>query len=560
MFPSLIILLLAALSLVGPVAAQEASRSACDGVKVWSTCELVFDLQPGESADSDLHGEFRSPSHTTYLLNAYRDGERRLVIRFAPTEPGAWDYRLTSAIKRLNDATGQFIAAESDAPGFVHAANVHHFATDDKKPHLWMSTPVANFARMPRAEFDAVIAARAAEKFTHLRVTIDDPPEAWEAMREAAGRVRAINEKGMVADIVFGRMPAGAAPNEADARRRYLAAIVPRFAAFNITWAGVPEFEALPQAKATMRDAGQLLARLDPYQHPRTSMARTTSTGLAGDQWMNLFAYGTTDPNVGAVEHQFYQAPAIASGIKNASDLWTATMNGQYPADGSGGYMKAWFEFMSGNRYWELEPYFDVDGGRAVALEDVEYIVYVEKPGPVEVTVEDHGYDVEWMNPLNGERIKAKGYKGKHFTGEPPDKAHPWVLHISREGRKEGMLRSYKFESRRVPVQEVETDAAKTPFDVAAPPEGEIKVGSAPKFALKITRQSRATRSLLVEWTGEVVADGQGSRVLGTGMQGTWTIPLDLALRYPAVLSVRVSVLNANGKAYALDRVYRLTR
>ena len=231
-----------------------------------------------------------------------------------------------------------------------------------------------------------------------------------------------------------------------------------RFAAFNITWAGVPAYESLTRARVVMKDAGQLLAKLDPYAHPRTSMAEGSSAGLAGDQWMNLFAYGTPDANVGAVEHQFYQAPAIAAGIKNAHDLWTATMNGQYPAAGSGAYMKAWFEFMSGNRYWELEPYFEVDGGRAVALEDVEYIVYIEKPGPVEVTVEDHGYDVEWMNPATGERTKAKDYKGKHFTGEAPDKTHDWVLRISREGRKEGMLRSYKFDSRRVPVQEIEIE------------------------------------------------------------------------------------------------------
>jgi len=174
------------------------------------------------------------------------------------------------------------------------------------------------------------------------------------------------------------------------------------------------------------------------------------------------------------------------------------------------------------------------------------------------VTVEDHGYDVEWMNPATGERIKAKGYKGKHFTGEAPDKTHDWVLRISREGHKESMLKSYKFDSRRVPVQEIEIDPAKTPFDVASPPEGELKVGAANKFALKITRQSRATRSLLVEWTGEVVADGQGFHVIGAGTEGTLKIPRSIALRYPAVLSVRVSILNANGKAYALDRVYRL--
>ena len=71
--------------------------------------------------------------------------------------------------------------------------------------------------------------------------------------------------------------------------------------------------------------------------------------------------------------------------------------------------MKTWFEFFADNRHWELEPFFDVDGGRAVALEDVEYIVYVEKPsGPVEVLLERHGYDVEWLNPANGEIDEAQ--------------------------------------------------------------------------------------------------------------------------------------------------------
>ena len=151
---------------------------------------------------------------------------------------------------------------------------------------------------------------------------------------------------------------------------------------------------------------------------------------------MTLLTYGTPDPNIGAVEHQFYPSPAVNTGIKSVNDLWSATMNGQYPASGSGEYMPVWYDFMAGNRYWELEPYFDVDGGRALALDGVDYIVYVEKPGPVELEVEDHGYDVAWMNPMTGERIKMKNYKGKRFTGEPPDKSHAWILHVSREGEK----------------------------------------------------------------------------------------------------------------------------
>ena len=235
-------------------------------------------------------------------------------------------------------------------------------------------------------------------------------------------------------------------------------------------------------------------------------------------------------------------------------------MNGQYPASGAGAYMTAWFDFMSGNRFWELEPYFDVNGGRAIALEGVEYIVYVEKPsGPIEVTLEKHGYDVTWMNPATGESTKEKGYNGEHFTGETPDRSHPWVLHISREGTKEGMLKSWKFESRPVPVQEVEQAPEKTPFDVATPGEGTVSISRSPYYAIKIKRDTRATRSLWIEWTGEVVIDGEGYRVVGAGKEGTMQIPKSIVKNYPAVLSLRMNVLNANGKAYVVDKVYRLT-
>src|SRR5262245_37325756 len=112
-----------------PVLAQ---TNPCAGIKAWSACDIIFDLESGEdAATAELHGEFRSPDHRTYLLNAFRDGERRLVIRVAPTEAGAWDYRLTSSLKRFDGQAGQFTAQASDSPGFVHPANVHHFATDD---------------------------------------------------------------------------------------------------------------------------------------------------------------------------------------------------------------------------------------------------------------------------------------------------------------------------------------------------------------------------------------------------------------------------------------------
>jgi hypothetical protein len=216
---------------------------------------------------------------------------------------------------------------------------------------------------------------------------------------------------------------------------------------------------------------------------------------------------------------------------------------------------------MSDTRHWELEPYFDVDGTRAVALEEVEYVNYVEHPGPpVEVSVEDHGYDVRWMNPATGESIEQKKYKGEHFTGQAPDASHPWVLLVAREGRKESMAKSYKFESRPVPVQEIETDAKKIPFEIVAPPGTTLEAGRPAQFAVKLTRETRATRAMLFLWTAEAPADGRGFRVLGTGSPGTFTVPPAIAENLPAVLSVHLTALNANGKAYAADRVYQLTK
>jgi hypothetical protein len=534
-----------ALWLILAIAPLFAQQAACSATPAWSPCDLVFDLEPSETAGQlDLRAEFRSPHHRTYLMYAFRDGDRRLVIRFSPTEEGEWDYRLTSSIPRLEGKAGQFTAAASDSPGFVQVANVHHFATGNNKQHLWMATALDHFAAMPRAEFDQAVQQRVKEKFTHLRVTLEPDVD----LREAADRVRAMNAQGLVADLVLASIP----------NDRYINDIVCRFAGMNVTWMGLPSFEDVARSRASLKAAGALIKKLDPYNHPRTTLATATSAPLLGDDWMTMICYGTPDENVGAVEHQLFQAPAVNTGIKTEHDLWTATMNGQYPSSGSGAFMTAWFEFMSGNRYWELEPYFDVDGGRAIALEGVEYIVYIDKPGPVEVTLEKHGYDIVWINPVTGERIKEKGYNGEHFTSEPPDKSHDWVLHISREGTKEGMLRSFKFDSRQVPIQEVEQSPQKTPFDIATPREGDVSISRPPFYSIKIKRETRATRSLLLEWTAEVAIDGEGYRVVGTGREGTMQIPRSIVKNFPGVLSLRVAALNANGKAYVIDKVYRL--
>ena len=72
-----------------------------------------------------------------------------------------------------------------------------------------------------------------------------------------------------------------------------MANVVARLAAFNITWAGFPAYESVPHGRAILKDTGALLKKLDPYQHPRMTMAEVTSAPLLADGWSNMLGYGT---------------------------------------------------------------------------------------------------------------------------------------------------------------------------------------------------------------------------------------------------------------------------
>ncbi len=559
------------------------AQTPCDGTPAYSPCEFMFDLSaadlaahPNPYVTAQLHAEFRSPHFRTFLMPAFWDGRRKLIVRFTPTESGQWTYRTTSNLAGFDGKEGSFNAVSSDSPGYVKAANIHHWATGNKQPHLWMGYIADRFAFAGEQEFEQKLNDAAQNKFTHFRGSIlgaasdrarvflapDKPNPAY--FDELDRRVLAVHKRGMTIDLMLASDPAYITALFPDwqARDRFVRYIVARYAPFNITWQGVEEFEGYPNGRPLLKELGLNLKKLDPYQHPRSSNAKVTSAPLLPDGWMNFIIEGTTNHVIGSVEHQFYQVPFV--GVTDAQHLWNTTMDGEYPQfRGEGAALcKLWFDFMSDTRHWELEPYFDVDGGRAVALEDVEYVNYIERPGPpVEVSVEKHSYDVYWFNPANGETVEQKKYKGEHFTGEAPDKSHPWVLMVAREGRKESMLKSYKFDSREMPlVQEIETNPQKVPYTIVEPAGNTLSLGKPVTFSAKLTRETRATRSMMFLWTAEVASDGQGFRMLGTGSPGTFTVPPDIALNFPAVLSIHLTALNANGKAYSADRVYQLNK
>lgn len=571
------------------------AQKSCPPTPTYSPCEIVLEMTAAERAKHpnpyltvEVQAEIRSPRYKTFLVPAFPDGGGRLVIRFSPDMPGNWAYRLTGNIAEADGKEGSFQATESGAPGFILPANAHHWRwTESKKAHLWMGDNVPGFATLDRAVFDRLLTVRAAQHFNHLRglafetahekraFPAPDTPSP-EYFRELDSRVAALHKAGFVTDLIL-----GAGNNQLTrlfptftARERYLRYMVARYSAFNITWQIVSDFESYTDGREVVKQMGLSLKRLDPIQHPRATGSQITSAPLLGDMWVNYIVDESPDIALGAIERQLYTLPQIATIGSQPADVWNAAMNGQYPMftgnpqqpeEPAALAMKNWFEFMSRVRWWDVEPYFDLNGGRALALtiphyydeeyEGIEYVVYLEKPGPVEMTTLKHGYDVYWYDPASGALNKEKKeYKGILYKGEPPDRTRPWVLHLSRDGKKEGMLRGVIFESRRPSVQDVEANPNKIPYEIAEPARP-IPAGKPVKYSVRLTRETAASRVMKYLVMGEVVRDKQGARVLATGKEGVFTVPPSLIQQYPATMVLRVYGLNGVGKLYQLDTI-----
>jgi hypothetical protein len=461
---------------------------------------------------------------------------------------------------------------------------LRHWWTTNKQPHLWLAAATP-FLQIDQATFETWLDARKHDGFTHVRgplltVRASNKPITGDVQPNFAyfdaldDRLLAADKRGLTLDLVLADesfLSSGQLGNfqQRDSLMRYLIA---RYGALNITWQGIEHFEDAPDSRALLKDLGSFLQKYDAYHHPRSTDARLTSSPLLPDHWMNYLIEASPHPELGAVEHQFTQSPEIH--VINATDpetfrheLWTSTTNGEYPSlsyeslrnEANLRAVRTWFKLVSETRHWELEPYFDVDGARAVGLEEVEYLAYAQTPGIVEITLPKHKYNPVWVNPISGEEIPLKNYKGEVFSRQTPDSSHDWVLQVPREGHKAAMLRSYYFESQDPPVQESESDPSKAPFQVTEPPGEQINARVPTPFRVKVTRTNRASRSMQFVWWGEVVPGDEGARVLGVGSFGNFTVPQELIKPGSETLSLRVLAINANGKAYELDKVYHLT-
>ena len=540
-------------------------QKLCPDTPAYGVCDIVFELDDAEAKAHpepwktvELKAEVKSPRFRTFLVDAFWNGGRTMVLRVAPTDDGVWELKLTSNLARFDKQSLKFNGLVSELPGFIQSANVHHWRySGSAKGHLWLGMEIWDLASAAEESFETV----KAQKATHVR-TLFAPvwppdPKRFEVFEK---RVMQLNADKVVVDVVL------AGPNGAlvkalpdwRTREKYFRYAMARLAPLNVTWELVKDWETYREARGVLKDVGLLIQKLDPYGHPRSAYPVGSTSAFAADGWMTHILCNSDNPAVAAIEHQVYPLPIVTVGKRMSTKvLWNAIMAGSYPGYGA---TKAMADVLEGMRYWELEPYFDVSNGRGLALEGTEYLLYVDRPGIVEVEVEKHGYDAAWIDAATGERTPLKEWKGDHFIGDPPGKGREWLLHLSREGRKEGMLKSYKFESQPLLMQEAEVDPKRVPFTINIKDSVDLKADTPVPYEVKITKDSRATRFMQYLITADVPTELQGMRVITTNPKGTMVLPSGLAGKFPAVLYLRVTGINSNGKLYFVDRIVRLVK
>ena len=306
------------------VATAAFAHTPCEGTPAYSPCEMAFELTPADLAANPnpyktvaLRVEFRSPP-LPHLPNAgvlgWRAQDDRSVHAHRIRDSGS--IKATSNVSSFEGRQGTFNAVMSDAIGFVIAANVHHWATDNQqvvigniKPHLWMGYIADRFAFESNAEFQQELATAAQNKFTHLRGSIlggvsdranvflgpDRPNPAY--FDELDRRIAEIHKRGMTADLMLADDPETILAQFPDwqSRERFIRYVVARYAPFNVTWQGLAEFEDYADGRALLKELGLDLKNSIRISIPRSTNAKVTSSPLLGDGWMNYIIEGSQD-------------------------------------------------------------------------------------------------------------------------------------------------------------------------------------------------------------------------------------------------------------------------
>jgi len=304
---------------------------------VWTPVE--FTLRAGQRyanpyTDVTVTATFEHESGTTHEVPGFWDGDGEWRVRFAPTEPGRWNYEVDSDRDDAGlVAEGRFDAVEYAGPnalrrhGFLRTDG-RHLVHDDGTPFFWLAdTAWSAGAKASAAEWERYLTARGDQGFNVVQVNalpqhdasrpwdrlpfgecwdLDDPDPSY--FRALDDRVAAAHDRGFVPALValwFNYAP-GTWPDwdSADVRHpmdetqaarlgRYLAA---RYGAFGPAWlvSGDTNYEKDDDAALSVYDAaGRAIGESVTHPLRTTHMVGGLATPerVARRDWVDFHCY-----------------------------------------------------------------------------------------------------------------------------------------------------------------------------------------------------------------------------------------------------------------------------
>ena len=472
--------------------------------------------------DVTVSAKFTGPTQTIEI-EGFWDGGGQWKIRMAPTEAGTWT--LTSVIS--NDAqlnhqaegttftstvpsAAEIAQNEVLRHGFitVNPAYPHTFMHADGTPFFfmgdthWGGTSVLGTI-FRDGTFQAVVDTRAQQGFTvftvvHLALHLPNGNEGGSPFfstypsydlnpaffQWADKRIDYMTKKGIRPMLVLGARDSGLTAN-IDWLTRAQRYVIARYAAYDVIWFGVKEYQEFGSSSSTVANAlgGEMVH--DPYQH-LSSMhpgGNQSTHDLGGQNWLsfnalqrggalngapaqagiNLLQPDYANYNKPVVQSEaFYEEPSACTGPNNFTDvnvlvrgLWAIQLHGGWNAGyqlvaGCNNDLTAYLAkinnkhadihtylqkfFTEHTEYWKLKPHNRLlaETGWAAAQAGKEYVIFLVNgaTATVDLSAATGTLNVEWYDPKTGlfsGASTATAGTGKTFTAAS---TRDWVLHI----------------------------------------------------------------------------------------------------------------------------------
>ena len=118
----------------------------------------------------------------------------------------------------------------------------------------------------------------------------------------------------------------------------------------------------------------------------------------------------------------------------NSSTGFSGTMNLLQKVQSRHDIIKKVWDFFETIPFYRMKPRQDlVDNGYCLAEPGRQYLVYLEKPGTININIEEGLYAVEWINAQNTKDVRSCSTTGTGKNIVSPNDCDDWILYMVRK-------------------------------------------------------------------------------------------------------------------------------